>query len=66
MFTEADQLIILTDNLGGAFRKIESERRLVSPEVIDIKNELLGKVLWGSPDNPADARIDKTVLVMQL
>ena len=39
------------------------ERRLVSTEVVDVEDELLGKVLGVAPYNPADTGVDKSVLV---
>ena len=53
MLAETDELIVLSDDLGGAFGKVESERRLVCTEVVDVEDELFGEVFWFTPDDPA-------------
>jgi len=35
---------------------------LVCTEVVDVEDELLGKVFRVTPDNPTDTRIDEAVL----
>lgn len=59
---QADQLVVLTDDLRCAFGKVESEGGLISAQVVDVEDELFGKELWVTPDNPADTWVDlKTV-----
>lgn len=53
MPAEADELVVLTDDLGGAFGEVESERRLVCTEVVNVEDELLGEVFGFTPDDPA-------------
>lgn len=53
MLAEADELIVLSDDLRGAFGEVESERSLVCTEVVDVKDKLLGEVFGFTPDDPA-------------
>ena len=59
---EADELVVLADDLGGAFGEVEGEGGLVGAEVVDVEDEVLWKVFGGSPDDPANAGVDKAVL----
>jgi hypothetical protein len=61
MLAEADELIILANNLRGSLGEVQSEGGLIGSEIIDIEYKLLRKVLRGSPDNPAYTWVDKTV-----
>lgn len=63
VLAEADELVVLADDLGGALGEVESEGGLVGTEVVDIEDELLGEELGVAPDDPADAGIDEAVLV---
>jgi hypothetical protein len=74
LLAQADQLVVLADNLGGPAGEVESERGLVGAKVIYVEDQLLREVLWASPialfrrdekipnyilpDNPANARVD--------
>lgn len=51
MLAEADQLVVLSDDLGGATRKVQCEGGLVCPEIINVEDELFGKVLGVTPDD---------------
>lgn len=62
MLAETDELVVLADDLGGALREVQGERGLVGTKVVDVKDQLLGKVLGVSPESPTDTRVDKTVL----
>lgn len=63
VLAEADELVVLADNLGGALREVEGEGGLVGAEVVDVEDEFLGEELGVTPDDPADARVDESVLV---
>ena len=58
MLAKADQLIVLTDDLGGAFGKVEGEGGLICTEVVNVEDELFGEKFRGTPDDPANARVD--------
>ena len=58
MLAKADQLIVLTDDLGGAFRKVEGKGGLICTEVVNVEDELFGEEFRGTPDDPANARVD--------
>ena len=60
---KTNELVVLSDDLRSSAREVQRERRLVSTEVVDVKDELLGKVLGVAPHNPADTGVDKSVLV---
>lgn len=55
---KADHLVVLPDDLGGAFGEVECEGSLVRAEIIDIEDEFFRKILGGAPDDPADAGVD--------
>ena len=61
--SQPDQLVVLSDNLTRAARKIESEGSLIGAEVVDVEDEFLRQVGWISPDDPTDAWVYKAVLV---
>ena len=63
VLAEADHLVVLADDLGGAFGEVEGEGGLVGAEVVDVEDEFLGQVFGGAPDDPADAGVDKAVFV---
>ena len=63
VFAEADHLVVLADDLGGALGEVESEGGLVGAEVVDVEDEFLGEVFGRAPDDPAHARVDEAVLV---
>lgn len=63
--TKADELIVLPDYLGRPFGEIEGDGRLISAEVVDIEDQLLGQVFRRPPDDPTYARIDEAILTQQ-
>lgn len=63
VLAEADELVVLADDLGGALGEVEGEGGLVGAEVVDVEDELLGEELGVAPDDPADSGVDETVLV---
>lgn len=63
VFAEADELVVLADDLGGALGEVEGEGSLVGTEVVDVEDEFLGEELGVTPDDPADAGVDEAVLV---
>lgn len=61
--SEADELVVLRDDLAGALAEVERERGLVGAEVVDVEDELFGEVLWVAPHHPADTGVHKPVFV---
>jgi hypothetical protein len=60
---EADELVVLADDLGCAAREVKGKGGLVGAEVVDVEDEFLRKVFGVAPDDPADAGVDEAVLV---
>jgi len=56
------KLVVLANDLSCALGEVESERCLVRTEVVDVENELLGKVLRVPPDDPTDTGVNKAIL----
>lgn len=54
-------MVVLADDLGGAFGEVEGEGGLVGAEVVDVEDELLGEVFWGTPDDPPDTGIYEAI-----
>ena len=42
VLSKADKLVVLPDDLGGAFGEVEGEGGLVSAQVVDVEDKLLG------------------------
>ena len=61
---EADELVVLANDLRSALGEVEGERRLLCAKVVDVEDKLLGQVLGSAPDDPADTGVDETVLLM--
>jgi hypothetical protein len=59
---EADELVVLADDVGGALGEVEREGGLAGAEVVDVEDEVLGEVFVGAPDDPADAGVDEAIL----
>ena len=57
MFSEANQLVILSDDLGGAFGKVQRKGGLVGSKVVDVEDEFFGKEFGRAPDTPAHAGV---------
>jgi hypothetical protein len=60
---EAQEVVVLGDHLRAGTREVEREGRHVVAEVVDPEDEVIGKRLCVAPDDPADARVDESVLV---
>ena len=58
MLPKTDHLVILTNDLRGAFGEVEGEGGLISTEVVNVEDELFGEVFRGTPDDPANAGVD--------
>lgn len=56
--SKTDELVVLADNLRGTTGEVEGERGLVSAEVVDVEDELLGEVLGVTPDAPTNTGVD--------
>ncbi len=52
MFAEADELVILANDLGGALREVEREGGLIGAKVVDVEDKLFGEVFGFTPDDP--------------
>ena len=63
MLSETNELVVLADDLGGAFGEVEREGGLVGAEVVDVEDKLFGEVLGSAPDDPAYTRVDESVPV---
>ena len=63
VLSEADQLVVLADDLGSAFGKVQGEGRLVGAQVVDVEDEFFGEKFGGAPDYPAYAWVDEAVPV---
>jgi hypothetical protein len=61
VLAKADQLVVLADDLGGAFGEVEGEGGLVCAQVVDVEDEFFGEIFRGTPDDPAYTRVDKAV-----
>ena len=61
MFSQADQLVVLADDLGGSLGEIEREGGLVGAEVVDVEDEFFGQEFGSAPDDPAYAGVDKSI-----
>jgi hypothetical protein len=66
MLAEADELVVLADDLGGSFGEVEREGGLVCAEVVDVEDEFFGEVFRASPNDPAYAWVDEAVSVLVL
>lgn len=60
--SKAKQLVVLSDDLRRALGEVECEGRLVGAKVVDVEDEVLGKVFGCTPNDPADARVHEAVL----
>jgi hypothetical protein len=63
LLAEADELVVLADDLGGALGEVEGEGGLLGAEVVDVEDEVLGEVLVRAPDDPANTGVDEAILV---
>jgi hypothetical protein len=66
VLSEANELIVLANDLAGPLAEVEGEGGLFGPEVIDIEDELLGEVLGAAPDDPANTRVHEAILKMDV
>jgi hypothetical protein len=64
MLSEADELVVLSNDLGCALGEIEGEGGLVSTEIVDIEDEFFGEVFGCTPDDPAYTWVDEAVPVL--
>ena len=62
LLAEADELVVLADDLAGALGEVEGEGGLVGAQVVDVEDELLGEILGCAPDDPADTGVDEAIL----
>lgn len=58
VLAKTDHLVILANNLGGAFGEVEGERGLVGAKVVDVKDQFFRKVFGRAPDDPADTGVN--------
>ena len=60
---EAQELIILGDDLPGGPREVDREGADLTAEVIDLEDEIVGQRRLVPPDHPAAAERGQTVLM---
>lgn len=60
LFAKANHLVVLTNDLRSTLGEIQGERSLISSKVIDVEDQLLGKVLLRAPNHPSDTGIHLT------
>jgi hypothetical protein len=63
VLAEADELVVLADNLGGTLGEVEREGGLVGAEVVDVEDEFFGEIFGSAPDDPAYTGVDESVPV---
>jgi hypothetical protein len=61
VLSEADELVVLANDLRCALGEIESEGGLVSSEVVDVEDEFFGEEFGCTPDDPAYTWVDEAV-----
>jgi hypothetical protein len=66
LLAKTDELVILSNNLRRTLGEVESERGLIGAKIIDVEDKLLGKVLWCSPDDPTNTRVDESISIILL
>jgi hypothetical protein len=66
MLAEADQLVVLADDLGGAFGEVEREGGLVCAKIVDVEDEFFREVFGATPDDPAYTWVDEAVSILML
>ncbi len=58
-----NEIIILRDDLGAWAGEVQGVGFLCSTKIVQLKDQVFGKVRLVTPDDPANAGIDKTELV---
>jgi hypothetical protein len=66
VLAEADELVVLPDDLGGSFGEVEREGGLVCAEVVDVEDEFFGEVFGAAPDDPAYTWVNEAVSILVL
>jgi hypothetical protein len=61
VLSKADQLVVLADDLGGAFGEVEGEGGLIGAQVVNVEDKFFGEEFGSAPDDPAYAGVDKAV-----
>jgi hypothetical protein len=61
--TEMDEVVVLCDDLCSRAREVECVRLLSSSQIMELKDQVLGKIALVSPDNPTHAGIYEAELV---
>ncbi|MDT4908155.1 MAG: hypothetical protein QOI69_1396, partial [Pseudonocardiales bacterium] len=60
---QAKERVVLGDDFRARAGEVQSERRHVPAEVVDVEDEFLGEGVGVAPDSPPDPRVDQAVLV---
>jgi hypothetical protein len=63
MLAQADQLVVLAQDLGGTTGEVEGERSLIGAKVVDVEDQLGREVLGITPDTPTNTGVDEAILV---
>lgn len=59
------KLVVLSQNLHRTLTEVEGEGSLVGTEVVDVEDEGVVEVGFGSPDGPSDSGVGQAVSVNQ-
>ena len=54
VLSEADELVVLANDLGGALGEIESEGGLVTSKIVDVEDQIVRKVVNAAPHGPSN------------
>ena len=60
---EAEEVVVLRDDLPGRAGEVDLEDRHVAAQVVDMEHQVLGEFLAVSPDDPADPQRSQPELV---
>jgi hypothetical protein len=61
--SKMNEVVVLRNDLSSRSREVEGVGLFGSTEVVQLEDQVLGKIAFVSPDDPANAGIDQTKLV---
>ena len=61
--SEADELVVLAENLSRRAREVEAHLADFSAEVVDAERHHIGEILLVFPDHPSQTGVDEAELV---
>lgn len=56
LITQAEEVVVLNDDLPGRAGEVDLEHRHVAAQVVDVEHQIVGEFLAVPPDDPADAK----------